>query len=37
MTHPVKGLENFRTLMDTLIAGKDTIKVYCEVADLDAR
>jgi threonine dehydrogenase-like Zn-dependent dehydrogenase len=37
LTHPVKGLENYRSLMDTLIAGKDTIKVYCEVAELDAR
>jgi threonine dehydrogenase-like Zn-dependent dehydrogenase len=37
LTHPVKGLENYRTLLDTLTAGKDTIKVYCEVADLDAR
>ena len=37
LTHRVKGLENFRALMDTLISGKDTIKVYCEVADLDAR
>ena len=33
LTHKVKGLENYRALMDTLINGKDTIKVYCEVAD----
>jgi len=33
LTHPVKGLENFRTLMDTLIGGQGTIKVYCEVAE----
>ena len=35
LTHKVKGLENYRALMDTLISGKDTIKVYCEVATLD--
>jgi len=33
LTHKVKGLENYRALMDTLISGKDTIKVYCEVAE----
>ena len=33
LTHRVKGLENYRALMDTLISGKDTIKVYCEVAE----
>ena len=37
LTHPVKGLVNYRTLLDTLTMGKDAIKVYCEVADLDAR
>jgi len=37
LTHPVKGLENYRTLLDTLTMGKNAIKVYCEVADLDAR
>jgi glucose 1-dehydrogenase len=37
LTHPVKGLENYRTLLDTLTMGKDAIKVYCEIADLDAR
>jgi threonine dehydrogenase-like Zn-dependent dehydrogenase len=36
LTHPVKGLENFRALMDTLVGGgKGTIKVYCEVAELE--
>jgi threonine dehydrogenase-like Zn-dependent dehydrogenase len=34
LTHPVKGLENYRTLIDTLTDAKDAIKVYCEVADL---
>ena len=33
LTHRVKGLENYRALMDTLIGGTDTIKVYCEVAE----
>jgi threonine dehydrogenase-like Zn-dependent dehydrogenase len=37
LTHPVKGLENYRRLLDTLTMGKNAIKVYCEVADLDAR
>jgi threonine dehydrogenase-like Zn-dependent dehydrogenase len=32
LTHPVKGLENFRELMDTLTTAKNAIKVYCEVA-----
>ena len=33
LTHKVKGLENYRALMDALVSGKDAIKVYCEVAD----
>ncbi len=37
LTHPVKGLENYRTLLDTLTMGQNAIKVYCEIADLDAR
>ena len=36
LTHEVKGLANYRALMDTLVSGKDTIKVYCEVSELDA-
>ena len=32
LTHPVKGLENYRTLLDTLTMGKNAIKVYCEIA-----
>jgi threonine dehydrogenase-like Zn-dependent dehydrogenase len=32
LTHPVKGLENYRQLIDTLTAAKGAIKVYCEVA-----
>ncbi|NOT35550.1 MAG: glucose 1-dehydrogenase [Candidatus Eisenbacteria bacterium] len=34
MTHPVKGLEHWQQLLDTLTHGKNAIKVYCEVADL---
>lgn len=34
MTHPVKGLENYRELFEKLTAAKGAIKVYCEVADL---
>ena len=33
LTHRVQGLANYRALMDTLIGGTDTIKVYCEVAE----
>ena len=31
LTHPVKGLENYRELLDTLTM-KGPIKVFCEVA-----
>jgi threonine dehydrogenase-like Zn-dependent dehydrogenase len=34
LTHPVKGLENYRELIETLTTAKDAIKVYCEVAPL---
>jgi threonine dehydrogenase-like Zn-dependent dehydrogenase len=34
LTHPVKGLENYRQLLDTLTAAKGSIKVFCEVAPL---
>ena len=33
LTHPVKGLENYRLLLDTLTMAKGAIKVYCEVAE----
>ena len=33
LTHKVRGLENYRALMDTLVSGTNTIKVYCEVAE----
>ena len=32
LTHPVKGLENFMQLFETLERGKGVIKCYCEVA-----
>jgi threonine dehydrogenase-like Zn-dependent dehydrogenase len=35
LTHPVRGLENYRELFDTLTKTKGPIKVYCEVAGLD--
>jgi len=34
LTHPVKGLDNYRTLFDKLTAPNGAIKVYCEVAEL---
>jgi glucose 1-dehydrogenase len=33
LTHPVKGLENWRALLETLTMVKGAIKVYCEVAE----
>ncbi len=32
LTHPIKGLDHYRQLMDTLTTAKVAIKVYCEVA-----
>jgi threonine dehydrogenase-like Zn-dependent dehydrogenase len=37
LTHPVKGLDNYATLLETLTTGKNAIKVFCEIADIDAR
>jgi threonine dehydrogenase-like Zn-dependent dehydrogenase len=34
LTHPVKGLENYRELIENLTTAKGAIKVYCEVAAL---
>lgn len=34
LTHPVKGLENYRELLDKLTTAKGAIKVFCEVAPL---
>jgi threonine dehydrogenase-like Zn-dependent dehydrogenase len=33
LTHPVRGLENYRQLFDTLSTGRGAIKVFCEVAE----
>jgi len=33
LTHPVKGLENYRELMGHLTGGNGVIKAYCEVAE----
>jgi threonine dehydrogenase-like Zn-dependent dehydrogenase len=35
LTHPIKGLENFQQMMDTLITAKGAIKVFVEVAPLE--
>ena len=35
LTHPVRGLERYAELIDTLTTAQGTIKVYCEVAPLD--
>ncbi|HKQ51523.1 MAG TPA: glucose 1-dehydrogenase [Pyrinomonadaceae bacterium] len=32
LTHPVKGLENYRELFDKLTGAKGAVKVFCEVA-----
>jgi threonine dehydrogenase-like Zn-dependent dehydrogenase len=34
LTHPVKGLENYKELFEKLTTARGAIKVYCEVADL---
>ncbi|MGH7902081.1 MAG: glucose 1-dehydrogenase [Thermodesulfobacteriota bacterium] len=34
LTHPIKGLEKYRELIDTLTTAKGSIKVYCEVAPI---
>lgn len=34
LTHPVKGLENYRELFDRLLNPNGAIKVFCEVAEL---
>ncbi len=35
LTHPIRGLENYAKLIETLTEARDAIKVYCEVAPLD--
>ena len=37
LTHPVKGLENYRELLDKLTTARAAIKVFCEVAELGRR
>jgi threonine dehydrogenase-like Zn-dependent dehydrogenase len=34
LTHPVRGLENYRELFDTLTTARGAIKVFCEVAEI---
>jgi glucose 1-dehydrogenase len=34
LTHPVRGLERYQELLDTLTKGKDVIKVFCEIAPM---
>jgi threonine dehydrogenase-like Zn-dependent dehydrogenase len=34
LTHPVKGLENYKELFEKLTSAKGAIKVFCEVADV---
>jgi glucose 1-dehydrogenase len=33
LTHPVKGLENYRQLFESLNGAKGAIKVFCEIAE----
>lgn len=35
LTHPVRGLDSYRELIDTLTSGKNVIKAFCEIAPLD--
>lgn len=34
LTHPIKGLENYQQLLDTLTTARGAIKVFCEIAAL---
>ena len=34
LTHPVRGLENWKLLLDTLTGARGAIKVYCVVSDI---
>jgi threonine dehydrogenase-like Zn-dependent dehydrogenase len=34
LTHPVRGLENWKLLLDTLTGASSPIKVYCVVSDI---
>ena len=33
LTHPVKGLDNYHELIDTLVNARGAIKVYMEIAN----
>ena len=33
LTHPIKGLDNWKLMLDTLTNAKGAIKVYCEVGE----
>ena len=33
LTHPVRGLENYKELFEKLTGARGAIKVFCEVAD----
>jgi threonine dehydrogenase-like Zn-dependent dehydrogenase len=35
LTHPVRGLDNYQVLLDTLTSARGAIKVYCDVAPVD--
>jgi threonine dehydrogenase-like Zn-dependent dehydrogenase len=37
LTHPIRGLENYRQLIDTLTEARGAIKVYLEIAPLTTR
>lgn len=36
LTHPIRGLENYRQLIETLTTAGDAIKVFLEIAPLDS-
>jgi threonine dehydrogenase-like Zn-dependent dehydrogenase len=35
LTHPVRGLDNYKELMNTLTDAKGAIKVFCDVAPIN--
>jgi glucose 1-dehydrogenase len=37
LTHPVRGLEKYDELLETLTKAKNAIKVFCEVGELEPR
>jgi glucose 1-dehydrogenase len=34
LTHPVRGLQNWKLLLDPLTEARGAIKVYCVVSDM---